>query len=98
MFKDVKVAAIFLLNRAVLLGITMLALLVPAHCQQEVDPSWYDPSIPASKAVVQQSQQERMAAPREQPAKTATSKNKRQARVQATRERRRPKQLAAINR
>jgi hypothetical protein len=40
---------------------TLLALLIPAYSQQEVDPTWYDPWTVVSKATVQHLQAERRA-------------------------------------
>lgn len=40
------------LNARLLGVIVMLALIVPAYSQQEIDPAWYDPWAAPSKAVI----------------------------------------------
>ena len=52
MFRVVKLAEIVA---------TLLMLLIPAYCQQEVDPTWYDPWTVTSKATLHHLQEERKA-------------------------------------
>jgi hypothetical protein len=47
------------LNARLLGGIVMLALIVPAYSQQEIDPAWYDPWAAPSKAVISMHRRDR---------------------------------------
>ena len=79
----------------------MLALLAPAYCQQDVAPTWYDPTATASEAAAQQQQQAEQQTPSPKNKKLASSasptghKSKTQARARATTDRNRPVVLAA---
>ena len=53
MFENMKAAGIFALSRALLAVAAMLALSVPSHSQQEVDPTWYNAWPEPNKTVVQ---------------------------------------------
>lgn len=77
MFCVVKLAGIVGLSRKLLPLTMVLGLLLPAHSQQEVDPTWYDPWTTASKATIHHLQQERTAdhAHRKKSSSAATAKN-----------------------
>lgn len=85
--------------KAALLGATaVVALLVPAYSQQEVDPAWYDPWAASTKTVVQQvlPRTARQASGKKiSSASLPGRKSKRQARQQAASDRNRPREVAA---
>jgi len=98
MLEHKQLAGLFGLNRALLVVMTMLTLLVPAYSQQEIDPTWYDPWPASSKAKVQHPQQKQKAT-RENQAQThlaaGARHSKAELREQATGDLKRPKELAA---
>jgi hypothetical protein len=91
MFRVVKLAEIVA---------TLLMLLIPAPCQQEVDPTWYDPWTVASKATVHHLQEERKAdlAHRKKIKSAAgTQQGQKNPQTQASIDRRPPPKVAARN-
>jgi hypothetical protein len=85
------------MNALLLPVIVMLALLVPAYSQQEINPTWYDPWAGPNKAVVQHSQS-RLANRKEwgeSRSRAPTGCSKRRASVQGARDHERTAEIAA---
>jgi hypothetical protein len=58
-----KKAALWIaLNAMLSRVIVVLVLLVPAYCQQEIDPAWYDPWAAPNKTVVTTHRRDRLIA------------------------------------
>jgi len=98
-FRDINLARIFALNRIPPLAVAaILTLLVPAYCQQEVDPTWHDPWKTESNTIVHRPKQGRIDnrenRTRITPA-VAVRNGKAELRQQVSRDGKRPKQLAA---
>ena len=96
MFENLKAAGIFTLSRALLAVAALLALSVPSHSQQEVDPAWYNPWPEPNKTVAQRPKPGPAANHEKEKKITATNSrpNKKRPSEQGAQVRQSPKQVA----